>query len=180
MHHELGEVKLLRKRLGLTQKELAMAAGVSQSLIAKVEAGTIDPSYSAGKRIVESLHAFTNRQEATAAEVMRHQVISCKEEELLAAAIKKMERHAISQLPVLKDENIVGLLSETSIIRRMEEISHERTRVGDVMEEAPPIIPKATPRRVIAELLQHYNLLLVKERGRLRGIITRADLLRTV
>jgi len=37
MTYELEEVKKIRKKLGLTQTELANRAGVSQSLIAKIE-----------------------------------------------------------------------------------------------------------------------------------------------
>jgi len=46
MEFEINEVKDIRKRLGLTQLELAKRANVSQSLIAKIEAGRIDPRYS--------------------------------------------------------------------------------------------------------------------------------------
>ena len=46
---ELNEISRLRKQLGLTQAELAKLSGVSQSLIAKLEAGKIEPSYSKAK-----------------------------------------------------------------------------------------------------------------------------------
>src|SRR5256885_10717153 len=41
----LGEIPKKRKELGLTQSRLALSAGVSQSIIAKIEAGSVDPSY---------------------------------------------------------------------------------------------------------------------------------------
>jgi len=37
MPYELEEIKEIRKKFGLTQNELANRAGVSQSLIAKIE-----------------------------------------------------------------------------------------------------------------------------------------------
>ncbi|MBS3124223.1 helix-turn-helix domain-containing protein [Candidatus Woesearchaeota archaeon] len=37
----ITEIGLLRKRFGLTQKELAANSGVSQSLIAKIESGSV-------------------------------------------------------------------------------------------------------------------------------------------
>ena len=40
---ELREIKELRKKFGLTQTDLAELAGVSQSLIAKLESNMIDP-----------------------------------------------------------------------------------------------------------------------------------------
>ena len=40
----LGEIPKKRKELGLTQSRLALSAGVSQSIIAKIEAGSVEPS----------------------------------------------------------------------------------------------------------------------------------------
>ena len=42
---DLSEIRILRKQHNLTQSQLARLAGVSQSLIAKLEAGLIDPGY---------------------------------------------------------------------------------------------------------------------------------------
>jgi predicted transcriptional regulator len=180
MDSDLHEVKPLRKGLGLTQKQLADASGVSQSLIAKVEAGLIDPSYSAGRRILDALHNLKQRAEPSAKEMMQRHVVTCKAGDAVQAAIAKMQKHAISQLPVMEGDNVVGIITESTIIRNMDRIDHSKTTVAAVMEDAPPIVPLATPRRVIAELLSHYSLLIVKERGKARGIITKADLLRTV
>ena len=52
---ELNDIARLRKQLGLTQPELAQLSGVSQSLIAKLEAGKIEPSYTKVKSIIDTL-----------------------------------------------------------------------------------------------------------------------------
>ena len=51
MTYELEEIKKIRKSLGLTQAELAKRADVSQSIIAKIESGSIDPTLSKAKKI---------------------------------------------------------------------------------------------------------------------------------
>src|SRR5947207_16027948 len=51
----LGEIPKKRKDLGLTQSRLAVSAGVSQSIIAKIEAGSVDPSYSIVQRLFSAL-----------------------------------------------------------------------------------------------------------------------------
>ena len=40
------DIRRMRIRAGLTQKELAERAGVSQSLIARIERGSVDPRLS--------------------------------------------------------------------------------------------------------------------------------------
>ena len=51
MLYELNRIKQMRTELGLTQTELANISRVSQSLIAKIERGNIEPSYSIARRI---------------------------------------------------------------------------------------------------------------------------------
>ncbi|MBI2647565.1 helix-turn-helix domain-containing protein, partial [Candidatus Woesearchaeota archaeon] len=63
MTYELVEVKKIRKKLELTQTQLANRAGVSQSLIAKVESGRIDPTYSKTKKIFSALSELEKKEE---------------------------------------------------------------------------------------------------------------------
>ena len=53
MFPTLEDIARRRRQLGLKQGELAKAAGVSQSLIAKLEAGSIDSSYTKVKTIFD-------------------------------------------------------------------------------------------------------------------------------
>jgi len=66
MFPTLEDIAKRRRQLGLKQSELAKMAGVSQSLIAKLESGTIDSSYTKVKTIfdvLERLEAKTKIQE---------------------------------------------------------------------------------------------------------------------
>ena len=51
----LEEIERLRKKFGLTQTELAEKASVSQSLIARLEAQSVDPRYSKVASVFEAL-----------------------------------------------------------------------------------------------------------------------------
>src|SRR3989338_4468360 len=63
MPYELHEIKKIRKSLALTQTDLAKMANVSQSLIAKIESGKIDPTFTKTKKIFETLHLLQNKEE---------------------------------------------------------------------------------------------------------------------
>lgn len=179
MDHSLLEIKQLRVQLGLTQKDLAMLAKVSQSLIAKVEAGVVDPSYSAGKRMLDALSALQHKAEPQAFSFMQKHPVVCHANDKVSVVISKMQKKAISQLPVLEGDNLIGVLSEGGIVKRLESMK-QGMLVREVMDEAPPTVPKDTPLRVVANLLGVASLVVVKEKGKIKGLITKADLLRAV
>jgi predicted transcriptional regulator len=52
--------------------------------------------------------------------------------------------------------------------------------VREIMEDAPPIIPKETGISIIADMLKHFPLLIVQDSGKLRGVITKADLFKNI
>ncbi|HIG98209.1 TPA: CBS domain-containing protein [Candidatus Woesearchaeota archaeon] len=176
---ELQEIRHLRKRYNLTQSQLAKLAGVSQSLIAKIEAGTVDPTFSHAKRILESLHGLSREREPKAEQLITSKIISVPKNEPLYWAIRKMKSHGISQMPVTWGGSIVGMISESSIIEKMAEgASPARIQAKDAMDEAPPVIVKTTPLVAVTELLRHSPLVVVAENGKPKGVITKADILR--
>jgi len=180
MDAQLSEIRPLRRKLGLTQQQLARAANVSQSLVAKVESGLVDPSYSAARQLFAALRSFERKQEPSAKELMQMRLVTCRADEKLTLAIAKMQKGALSQLPVLEQGQVVGMLTERAIIKGMARIRHGATIVREIMEDAPPIVPPETPRKVLAEILGHFSLVLVKGKGKVKGIVTKADLLRTI
>ena len=76
----------------MSQRELAEASGVSQSLIAKIEGGKIDPGYSKMKRIFDTLENAKQPSHREAAQIMTVNVVSVQESSLLKEAIALMHR----------------------------------------------------------------------------------------
>ena len=66
----LNEIKKLRKKYNLNQKELADKAGVSQSLIAKIESGKVEPTFTKAQKIFEALDELREKEEIKAKEIM--------------------------------------------------------------------------------------------------------------
>lgn len=184
MNIELHEIKYIRKRLELTQKQLANRAGVSQSLIAKVEAGRIEPTYSNCKRIFDVLEHMNTEKECVAHDVMNKKLVLAEENEDLAAIVKAMKKYDISQVPVTRNKNPIGLITESVIIEKMLEIKDSQkiaaVKAKDIMLECPPIISPETKQSAVMTLLKHFSVILVAEQGNLQGLITKADILELI
>ncbi len=174
-------LKKQRKRLGLTQAELAKKAGVSQPLIARIEAGDIDPRLSTISRIVEVLKREEAVRSLPAEEIMKSPVIFISPESTLREASKLMEKHGISQLPVVSEGRQLGSISEELVVREISFTKPEKIaekKVSDVMRDGFPTVSRDTDIRVISKLMETSSAVLVVEKGEIVGIITRADLLK--
>jgi len=176
MPAEISEIKHIRKKLGLTQAELAQRSGVSQSLIAKIESGLLDPSYSNAKKIFNALETIGKKKELKAEQIMQARIISVSENETPKDVIKKMKRYEISQLPVVKGNTVVGLISESILLDAI--LHNKEGQIKDIMDDAPPTVSKDASVNVVSDLLMHYPLVIIAEKGKFKGIITKADLLR--
>jgi predicted transcriptional regulator len=179
MDPELSKIKQIRKKLGITQSELAKRANVSQSLIAKVESGRLDPTYSNAKKIFQALENLNAHHEMTANEVMQSKIISASQREPIKEVIKKMKKYEISQLPVIEDHKSIGTLSETSILDAIINGKSEAI-VSDIMQDAAPVVSKSTNINLISNLLKFFPMVLVAEKGKILGLITKQDLIRKI
>ncbi|MFC1801455.1 CBS domain-containing protein [Nanoarchaeota archaeon] len=179
MPYEISEIKKIRKKLGLTQGELAIAANVSQSLIAKIEANRIDPSYSNTKKIFRALDELTQKEEKLAKDIMNKKIIMVKASDMIIDIIKLMKKHGFSQLPVEDKGKIVGIITEKVLLESMGE-DFAKLKAKDIMEDSPPIISPETRLEVISNLLKHFSIVLVAEKGDYKGLISKTDLLEKV
>lgn len=175
MPNEINEIRIVRKKFGLTQAELAKKSGVSQSLVAKIESGAIDPSFSNVRKIFDFLSTLQKERGLKAGDVMHPLLISTEPSSSIKSAVAKMKKHGISQLPVIMKCKCVGLVSEAAILNSIFDRNVEK--VEDVMEDAPPIVSKNTSVEAVSELLKHTPIVLVSEKGRLNGIVTKSDII---
>src|SRR3989338_1600857 len=130
MIFDISHLKKISNQLNMTQQQFALKAGISQSMIAKIE------------------------------------------------AVKLLINNKISQLPVIENGNVIGLVTESSIISSRPYISPKK--VKDIMTESPPIVSKNAGINIGQMLLQFYPIIIIKESHKLIGVITKADILKSL
>lgn len=173
-----------RRKLGLTQSKLAELAGVSQSYIAKLEAGNIEPSYIKVQSIFEAIEKLEKSKELSAINIMKEGVIGIQLGTTVQKTIEIMRINGYSQLPVLDGERPVGSISERTlldyILGEKGEKSTTDFKVKNIMEESFPLVGEDTPLSLITSLLTVYSAVLVQRKGLIKGIITKADILSVI
>lgn len=179
MVFDITQLRKIRKQLDMTQHKFAKEIGVSQSMVAKIESGRLDPTYSYVKKIEDKIMHLTHQDEKEAKEIMHAKVFFTSKNNIVKEVIEIMNKHNISQVPVVERGNVVGLVSESSILSGdIKEI--EQKRVSDIMVESPPIIDKHAKLEMIVQLLKFYPILIVKESGKLAGVVTKADVIKSL
>ena len=180
----LEEIPRRRKSLDLSQKELALLAGVSQSMIAKLEALKISPSYERTTRIFDALEDLEREVELKVREIASKKVIGVRSQDTVSRATELMRQTGFSQLPVLDDRVAVGSISEKTvlaqILKGMNLAELSRKRVEEIMDESFPQLDEESPFSAVSPLLQYSPAVIVTKKGRLSGIVTKADLLKVV
>ncbi len=180
----LEDIGKRRRRLGINQRQLAKLAGVSQSLIAKIEAGQINPSYQKAKLIFDTLEMLERRVEHKAKDIYHKGVVGVNRDDPVVKATRIMHEGGYSQLPVFDGEKVVGSITEKTVLdSTLKGISIDRLsrmRVGEIMEEPFPLVDESAPLPAISALLQYAPAVLVTKMGKIVGIITKADLLKVV
>ena len=178
---EISEIKRIRKKLNLTQTELAKRASVSQSLIAKIESEKIDPTYSKTRKIFDALSSLSDVQEPKAKDFMNKRIISANSNESVHNISQKMRKHNISQVPVIDRHQVIGFISESTILELVAKGKRLTNLVAkEIMQEAPPIISGNTPARIVMELLKFSQIVIITENGHLAGVVTKADVLKNL
>lgn len=107
-------------------------------------------------------------------------VLTVNAEEAVTVAIEIMKRHSISQLPVMRDTELVGTLQENALMNRIfEDASTLKARVEDVMSEALPIITRESSLSSVYQLLLNGRpaVLVLDRESKPCGIVTKIDLI---
>jgi len=174
----LSEIKKRRKLLDLTQGDLAKLSEISQSLIAKIEAGKLEPTYNKAVKIFTVLDNLSHRKTKKAKDIMNTKIIKLECNDYLKKAIDTMKKHEISQMPVYDDDKMVGYISESLLLEAI--IKGKESKVCDIMGERPPTVSEDAPVEIVSSLLKYSPLVIVFGGRKAKGVITKSDVLNNV
>ncbi len=175
----MESLTLIKKRrimLDITQKELSKLCGVSQSMIAKIETGRAEASYTIAKKLFETLDSLAHKSEPKAVDFMKNKIVSCSIDDNIHNVVRKMSKGGISQLPVLKNGELVGIISEGVLLENMDKLSAV-TDIGEIIREAPPVVGENTSRNTISSLLKEFPFVMVRGKKGFSGLVTKSDVL---
>ena len=183
---ELEEIRTRRKMLGLTQGELAEAAGLGRTSLSKLENGLADLGYGKVKRLFDVLERVErDRALALGLEgVSLGEVHSVPVEYVEAGLVLgdvwvRMVERGFSQFPVRDGGVVVGCVSERMVNRMVFDRGFEEAigmGVEEVMGPPFPVLDVGAPLRLAIPLLQVGQGVLTSREGIVTGIVTNSDI----
>jgi predicted transcriptional regulator len=172
---ELSVIQEMRKKLGMSQRQLARALNLSSAMINQVESGVTQPSYETAKRIVEYLHQ-AGGDKVKIGDICHKGVIRLSSSEKVSEAIKKMRENDISQIPIIDKNICTGIITEEKITSLIDNEGITKfTILNKVKEPAAPSFPYEYPAKPLRMLLLYSRCILVTQNDRIYGIVTHQD-----
>ena len=167
-------IKELRESAKISQTELAGMANISQAHIAKIETEKVNPRLSTVNTLLTILKK--KERKALCGDIMSRKIIPVKPHDNVKKAVQLMRSFGISQLPVIERGHIIGSISESTVIKHMDK-NPAYVNIEDIMDHPFPSVNESDPLDMLPDLLEFHSAVLVSNRGKATGIITKADLL---
>lgn len=126
---------------------------------------------------------FLEEDIKTAADaIARHSelpLVTLYSEELLSHAVAKMRKFNISQIPVLRDGEIVGSLNDSHVYQILIDNPEMRdTAISQVMQKPFPVVNEAAKLEDVAKLInQETSAVIVEKSNGEKQILTRQDII---
>ncbi len=105
------------------------------------------------------------------------EVITVDEGASASEAIGLLKLHGISQMPVLRDGKVVGIIHEKHLLEAALNRGPARHRVGDLADQNYCTVEPDTEISVLSDLLRKHRIALVFDHGDLVGVLTRIDVI---
>jgi predicted transcriptional regulator len=181
MSYDLAYIKKLRVKLGISQKELANQCSISASMLNQIEKGTAKPGFDTAKTIFNYLETKKYSNQKKAGEICTKPIFSLAKSDTLGMAIDEMKDHGFSQIPIFSGKKCIGIVTESGIIRYVDNPNYPRsTRLSKMLEPIPPIFSSDFPASSLKSIIGISGCILVSGTSGIIGIITSQDLLKLI
>ena len=98
--------------------------------------------------------------------------------DLLVTAYQRMKLHDISQLPVMEDDRLVGLIDESDLLLHVYgDEAKFRDPVSTAMASKLDVLDVGEPMEALLPVFERGHVAIVTEGGKFLGLVTRMDLL---
>src|SRR5437763_7466801 len=132
------------------------------------------------KRLLEPQKITSGLLNETKMKGAPRELVTVTPNELVSAALAKMNELGLTQIPVLEDGKSVGSLRENHLLSK---VFNERelleAPVSKIIDKGFPIVDVDDDVNSVSRKLRSTPAVLIEEYGRITGIITRHDLLDT-
>jgi cystathionine beta-synthase len=107
-----------------------------------------------------------------------HAVVTVGADETVLAAYRRMKLYDVSQLPVMRDGRIVGIVDEEDVLLDVaDNPDHFREPVTEAMSSQLVTVPRDAPIERLMENFKQGLVAIVMDGDEFLGLITRSDLL---
>jgi cystathionine beta-synthase len=107
----------------------------------------------------------------------RKELVCAASADTVADAVMAMKEHGISQLPILDEGRLVGIVTESDLLSKLVEGASLSSAVAEVMFRNVRTVHASDDARVLTELFaKDMVALVVDDQKRLLGILTKMDL----
>ncbi len=126
-------------------------------------------------------HGFLEAEMGSVADLLRAKglpLITAASGEPVRDVVAKMKRYDVSQLPVVGEGGLVGMISEVDLLSYLLEGGHGLDdAITAIVDPAPPVVRPDTPVDGLAETFLNANAAIVVDGGRVTGIVTKIDVI---
>jgi cystathionine beta-synthase len=126
-------------------------------------------------------NGYLEAEMGTVADLLRAKglpLITAAPDEHVRAVIAKMKQYDVSQLPVVADGGLVGMVSEVDLLSYLLEGGHSLDDpIALLVNPSAPVVTPETPVADLAEIFLSANAAVVVDSGRVVGIVTKIDVI---
>ena len=137
----------------------------------------MDPQWMKENGFTESAWE-TNSIGDTLRQLPRRKLVTCSSADTIADSVMQMKEHGISQLPVVDDGRLVGIVTESDVLGKL--VEGRATLASSVAEVMFRKVVTVKPNDDASKLVEIFGKglvgLVVDDAGTLQGIITKLDL----